>query len=197
MQGSDLTAKVRAELEQIMPLLSIYTGLPTRWSGVVELVPEADFKGKKRFTCDIQIDAALADQEVRWRTLIPECLHAHSAGYVRPDFLRFPGWEEGVVERLQRIFRPAILASLNVSVSEEVFSPPEASHAYNAYIEALENIRTMLAIPEVQFYQDLLATPIGTRPASILNLMRRLPVARQHEAIAIFSSANAILKARL
>lgn len=197
MQGSDLTAPIRAEMEQIIPLLSAYTGLPTRWSGVVELVPEADFKGKKRFTCDIQIDAALADQDVRWRTLIHECLHAHSAGYIRTEFLKLPGWEEGVVERLQRIFRPVILASLNISVPEAVFSLPEANHAYNVYIEALEKIRTMLAISEVQFYQDLLATPIGSRPASTLKLIRQLPPARQYEAVVIFSASNATLKARL
>ncbi len=59
MQGSDLEAPLRAELETIMPLVSALTGLPTRWSGVVELVDTTEFKGKKRFSCDIQIAADL------------------------------------------------------------------------------------------------------------------------------------------
>ena len=197
MHGSDLTAQVRAELEQIMPLLSAYTGLPTRWSGVVELVPDAGFLGQKRFSCDVLLRQPLAESPERWRTLIHEGLHAHFAGYFRAAFLGFPGWEEGVVERLQRIYRPNIHSNLGVDVSEEVFVQAEANHAHNAYIAALENLRSMLAASEVQFYQELLATPIAERPLSVLRSIRRLPAARQREAIAVFSSANAVLKVRL
>lgn len=100
MQGSDLTARTRAELEAIMPLVSALTGLPTRWSGMVELVADAGFKGKKRFACDVQLNAALASEDARWTTLIHESLHAVSAGYSLLDYQDLPGWEEGVVERL-------------------------------------------------------------------------------------------------
>ncbi len=106
MQGSDPSAQVRAELEQIMPVVSQLTGLPARWSGRVELVTEADFKGKKRFGCDIQIATELAEQDARWATLIHESLHCHSAGYNGVDFRTYRGWEEGVVEQLQRLLRP-------------------------------------------------------------------------------------------
>ena len=62
----ELEAQVRAELQGVIAALQELTGLPSRWSGRVELVPGADFKGKKRFTCDIQLDAALAEQDARW-----------------------------------------------------------------------------------------------------------------------------------
>lgn len=48
---------------------------------MVELVETTEFKGKKPFSCDIQIQASLARLEARWSTLIHESLHAHSAGY--------------------------------------------------------------------------------------------------------------------
>lgn len=118
MQGRELEAQVRAELEQIMPLVSALTGLPARWSGMVELVDTPEFKGKKRFSCDIQIQASLARQDARWSTLIQESLHAHSVGYNGSDYRLYRGWEEGVVEQLQRLLRPQILSRLLVAVAE-------------------------------------------------------------------------------
>ena len=56
----DLEARTQQELTGIVSLLTELTGLPSRWSGRVELVPDAEFKGRKRQMCDIQIDAALA-----------------------------------------------------------------------------------------------------------------------------------------
>ena len=68
-------------------------------------MPGADFKGKKRFSCDIQIQEALAKTEARWTTLIHESLHTFSSGYLREDYQAYRGWEEGVVEQLQRLLR--------------------------------------------------------------------------------------------
>ena len=193
MQGSDLTAQVCAELEQIMPLVSAYTGLPTRWSGVVELVPDADFKGKKRFTCDIQIDAGLADQEVRWATLVHESLHCHSAGYNGTDYRQNRGWEEGVVEQLQRLLRPQILIALGIIVEDAVFQQATEYHRYNRYIRALENLR--LALPQFAekqelFYKTLLATPIRDRVPLVLGWRDTLPFLERVEFIGNFSAAN-------
>lgn len=193
MQGSDLTAKVRAELEQIMPLLSAYTGLPTRWSGVVELVPEAGFKGKKRFTCDILTDAALADQDVRWATLIHESLHCHSAGYNGTDYRQHRGWEKGVVEQLQRLLRPRLLSSIGVSINEIVFEQVAEYHRYNRYIRALENLRFSLpqfADEPEAFYKTLLATPIRDRIALALGWRETLPFVDRIEFVGNFSTAN-------
>ena len=193
MQGSDLAAQVRAELEQIMPLVSSLTELPTRWSGRVELVEGADFKGKKRFTCDIQIAEDVARQEVRWATLIHESLHCHSAGYNGTDFRKYRGWEEGVVEQLQRLIRPQIMFSLGVSVNESVFQESAELHRFNRYIRVLENLR--LALPQFigdqeAFYKTLLATPICDRIALVLGWRDTLPFVERAEFIGNFSTAN-------
>ena len=150
-----------------MPLVSALTGLPARWSGVVELVPDVDFRGKKRFTCGIQIDAALADQDVRWLTLIHESLHCHSTGYNGADYRMFRGWEEGVVEQMQRLLRPDILPRLGVSMSERALLEADEQHPFNDRVQALEAIRGSLMAPERALYQQLLATPIAGRPAEI------------------------------
>src|SRR5579864_1594585 len=132
----DMETQIRDELQSILTIVSDITKLPSRWSGRVELVPNADFKGKKRFQCDIQIDADLAARDARWSTLIHEILHSVSAGYTPDDFQTYRGWEEGVVEQLQRLIRPEVMALLNVSVPEEVFSASEQFHQFNRYIAA-------------------------------------------------------------
>jgi hypothetical protein len=197
MQGRNLEAPLRAELEQIMPLVSALTGLPTRWSGKVELVDGADFKGKKRFTCDIQLNAALADDNARWTTLIHESLHAVSSGYSLGQYQIFPGWEEGVVEQMQRLLRGNILAQIGVSVSHAVLAGLDADHRYNDYIRALEAVRLSLAVSEVQFYHRLLATPLAERSSQMLMQAYQLPTAQRLSVLRIASASNAALKMRL
>ena len=177
-----------------MPLVSALTGLPTRWSGVVELVEGADFKGKKRFACDIQISADLANQDVRWSTLIHESLHCHSAGYNIEHYQSFPGWEEGVVEKMQRLLRVDILTRIGVFVPDTVLAGLDAEHRYNVYVQALEAVRFSLAISEAQFYQRLLATPLQERAPKMLMQARQLPPSQQRGALEIISAANATLK---
>lgn len=186
--------RTETELQEIVTVLMGTTGLPSRWSGRVELVPEADFKGKKRFTCDILIDADLSEQEARWATLIHEALHTLSAGYIGTDYREYPGWEEGVVERLQRLYRPAVLMSLGVSVSDEVFSEAEAKHNYNKYIAALEQVRPHLGLTDEAFYLLLLQTPIRDRPGLMFGLGNQLPGQQRVAFAYAFSAANGILK---
>lgn len=194
MQGSDPEVQVRAELEQIMPLVSTLTGLPTRWSGVVEIVETTEFKGKKRFSCDIQIQASLARQEARWSTLIHESLHAHSTGYNGSDYRLYRGWEEGVVEGLQRLLRPAILFHLGVVVPQADLLEADRQHPFNDRVQALEAIRQWLAVAEIVFYNQLLATPIARRPGETLAQIRRLPMPQQRDALYTYSASNAVLK---
>lgn len=189
-----LTEQIQNELERIVSIVSELTGLPSRWSGRVEIVPDANFKGKKRFGCDIQINAAWATQEARWATSIHEALHCVSAGYVASDYRDWPGWEEGVVEQLQRQLRPTILARLSVHVAEDIFESIQAYHRYNEYIAYLEDIRRSLTLEERTFYSDLLRTPIRRRPEHILGLGRQLPGERYKEFVRIFSASNAGLK---
>ncbi len=194
MQGSDLTAKVRAELEQIMPLLSAYTGLPTRWSGVVELVPDADFKGKKRFTCDIQINADLASQEVRWLTLIHESLHAHSAGYNGTDYRLHRGWEEGVVEQLQRLLRPSLFPILGINFTDVELREADRQHPFSDRVEALEAIRRYLPVLGLPFYLHLLSVPISARPAAVFKQVQQLPEPHRRRALYVLSASDVILR---
>jgi hypothetical protein len=187
-------AQIAEEIEQILTILTELTGLSSRWSGHVELVPDADFKGRKPFSCHIRIDAALALLPERWSTLIHEALHSLSAGYIASDFRMLPGWEEGVIERLQRLYRPVVLARLGITVDDAIFLEDEREHHYNPYIGALEQLRVLLNIPEAQFYLDLLRTPIRERPGYLLGLGRQLTGEARTEFLMAYSKANSVLK---
>ena len=193
-------ARTQQELSDIIAVLTELTALPSRWSGRVELVPNAEFKGRKRQMCDIQIDAALAAQDERWPTLIHESLHSISAGYNANDFRNFRGWEEGVVEQLQRLFRPDVLQRLGVVLPASVFDAVEASHNFNAYIAALEGLRLLLPKPDLNqqnFYLDLLKLPIKERPDKLVRLCLALEQPQRGVFIAAFSRADALLKTRI
>ena len=194
MDEKMLQDRTEVELREIIAALAELISLPSRWSGRVELVPDAGFKGKKRFTCDIQIDAALASQEVRWSTLIHEALHTISTGYVPTDYRDFPGWEEGVVERLQRVYRPAVLGRLGISVEDEVFRVSEKKHSYNKYIQALEGVRSILNVADADFYISLLQTPIRGRFGYVYGLGNKLISSERSEFIRVLSTANSVLK---
>jgi hypothetical protein len=112
--------QIRGELERLQPLVEEITGLRSRWNGAVELVPTPGYRGAKRFSCAIVLDASLVGDDTRWRTSIHELLHSVSAGYVPSDYRSLRGWEEGVVEQLQRLIRPSLLARVGVVVPEEV-----------------------------------------------------------------------------
>jgi hypothetical protein len=195
----DLEARTQKELADIVAVLTELTGLPSRWSGRVELVPEADFKGKKRFICDIERNATLAGQDERWTTLIHEALHSLSAGYIRDDYQDFQGWEEGVVEQLQRILRLRVLSRLRVTVDPRLFQRLDAQHGYNKFIAALEAIREAQKMPTIQaepFYLDLLATPIKDRKSLVNRYGFSLPPSQRMDFFAVVSAASATLRTR-
>lgn len=60
-----------------------------------------------------------------------EVLHTFSPQYTRSEYNAAQGWEEGVVEQMQRLLRPQVLAALEVTVREEVLTNAEADHQYN------------------------------------------------------------------
>ena len=194
MDDKSLQVQIEAELQAIIAVLIELFGLPSQWSGQVEIVPDADFKGKKRFTCDILIDASLTSQEVRWATLIHEALHTISTGYIGTDYRDFPGWEEGVVERLQRLFRPIILARLGVTVPQDAFHTAEEKHNYNKYIMALEQIRSGLNLTAEEFYANLLRIPIKDRFGYVFSLGDGLEGREQTAFLYVLSAANSVLK---
>ena len=198
----NLEARTQRELADIVAVLTELTALPSRWSGRVELVPNAEFKGKKRFLCDIQIDAALAEKEVRWTTLIHEALHSVSAGYLRDDYQNFQGWEEGVVEQVQRFLRPRVLSRLGVTTDPMLFHQIDMEHGYNKFIDALEDIRQAQSGAETSsvevevFYLDLLATPLKDRKGRVSRYGFSLPPLERQQFFAIVSAASAALRTR-
>ncbi len=198
----DLQARTQKELADIVSILTELTGLPSRWSGRVELVPDAEFKGRKRQMCDIRIDAALAAQDERWPTLVLESLHSISAGYNANDFRDFRGWEEGVVEKLQQIYRPIILERLGIKIADSTFLA-EGLHNFNAYIAALESLRLLRKdsispdeTPE-EFYLGLLRLPIKDRPDVIVGVCFEMQPPQRGVFVAAFSKANSVLKTRI
>lgn len=196
-----LQAQIKDELRRILAVVEELTGLSSRWKGTVEIVPDADFKGKKRFSCGIEVQWALAEQDLRWATLIHESLHCVSAGYNRDDYQAFRGWEEGVVEQLQRLLRPEILARLGVRLDERLFADNEIKHYYNPFIEALESLRQALNLPDTPadktvFYIELLRIPLRARSAYLLGRGYQERIV-SIDYVAKFSRANATLRRRL
>ena len=189
--------RILSELSEIIAALSQITGLSSHWSGAVELVEGADFKGQKPFQCDILLNVNLANEDARWRTLLHEALHSFSQGYNRDDFENFRGWEEGVVEKLQRLLRPAVLSSLAVTVPEAVFQALEEQHLYNGYLTALSELQQISGQPEQRFYVNLLGTSIRERPALVYALSRPLIGQAHTDFLRCFSRANSTLKGEI
>lgn len=190
--------EIRAELTRITRVLEEITGLTSRWNGTVEFTfdPPEGYRrahGRKPFSCGIKIDHDLAQTPARWRTLIHEALHALSEGYTRDDYLRFRGWEEGVVEKTQRLVRRQVLERLGVDVSEEIFAPFESPHIFDPQIEALEAIRAALGRDALAFYLALLSTPIRFRPGALYGESYRLEPDARKAYLIVFSRASAAL----
>ena len=186
--------QIQEELEKICRVLTERLGRPSRWSGLVEITDDPNIRGAKPFRCDIVINARLIGQVERWRTLIHEMLHTFSAGYQPLDYVAFRGWEEGVVEGLQRILRPVILAELGLMVDETVFTTVEADHDYSEYVEALEGIRESLDEETLAFYSRLLSVPIRDRRRFVFEQGMALPPTHRLLFLNVYSSGDAILK---
>lgn len=159
------------ELEAIRVEVERLTGLRSRWNGQVTILRGEDMRlmqgkgalAEKQWSCGILVSAEIADADIRWRTLIHEMFHSVSVGLTMPEYQRLRGWEEGVVEALQRLWRPQILANLHVTISEDVFTLWEKQWVFHRYIDALEGLRQHLGIASTDFYLALLKTPLPER----------------------------------
>jgi hypothetical protein len=186
--------RLREELEQVCWALTRILGRQSRWSGFADLSDDPNIRGAKPFRCDIVINAILASQAERWRTLIHEMLHTFSEGYQPLDYMAFRGWEEGVVEQLQRTLRPAVLAELGINLDEAVFTAVETDHEYEEYVRALEEMRESLGEESLRFFSRLLAVPIRDRRQSVFEQGMALPTVRRRAFLGAYSSGDAILK---
>ena len=188
------SSDIQAKLGQVQQVLLKLLGRPSRWSGLVELTENPYIRGAKPFRCDIVVNVELTRQDERWRTLIHEMLHTFSAGYLTLDYVSFRGWEEGVVENLQRVLRPTILAELGVTVAENIFSVLETDHEYAEYVQALEDIRKSFGEEPRMFYSSLLAVPLSERRQAIFEQGMGLPAVERQAFFQVYSRSNAVLK---
>ena len=190
----DLQVQITEEIAAITDFLEQRFGRRSRWNGDVELSEDADNYGKALWSGSISINRRLATTDLRWRTEIHEALHHFSTGLLLSHYLNLPGWEEGVVEQLQRTVREEMLFSLNVNLSPIVFAVVENDHEFNRYIAALEAMRLALKRPTLEYYQALLATPIKDRPASLIELGRAMQSDEFHDFQRTFAFAFSRLR---
>lgn len=159
-----MEGELHLNLRQIVQELENMLGRTSRWSGKAFLVRSLSFAGAAHYDGSISIsELVYTDPDLRWRTMIHEALHTFSPPYTRSEYNAAQGWEEGVVEQMQRLLRPQVLAALGVMVREEVLINVEAGHQYNAYIALLEDLRLHLHDTPLNFYRMLLSTPLPER----------------------------------
>lgn len=168
-------ADVEDEVRQVVAFVEGTTGLRSRWSGRIVILEDREIQalqgrrvlGEKQWNCDILIHAALQDNPLRWRTLLHESLHSVCTRLNEEDYRRLQGWEEGVVEWLQRRWRPEVLQTLGVKVPEETFDLSDRFWPFNGYLEALKVLQEASGREAEAFYRDLLRTPLALRPATV------------------------------
>lgn len=190
----DLETQITDEVAAITGFLEQQLGRRSRWNGEVELSGDPTAFGKALWNGRISINRQTAQTDLRWRTEIHEALHLLSAGLTPTSYIDFEGWEEGVVEQLQRLLRPAVLNALAVVVPNSVFVAVEAHHDYNRFIQALERIRAEVSTPPFAFYRDLLGTPLAARPSSVIQLGRQLPAREFRRFQKQFAGAFTVLR---
>jgi len=193
-------ARTHREIGKVLEIVCDITGLTSNWNGVLMLVENAEFRGRKPFSCSIEVASDLVQTVDRWPTMIHEALHAVSAGYSSNDYQAFRGWEEGVVEKLQRLIRPIVISRLGISPEESIWQQRENLHPYNDYIDALEEVRKALGIAgdgdERQFYIRLLGIPIKDRPGLLLGMGYQRDKLPRTPFVRAFSAASAVLTRR-
>ena len=168
--------QVLEELKAVRDAVERLTGLRSRWSGSVVLMNSREIMAmrgqpvlaEKRWSCDILLNTALMSSPTRWRTYIHEMLHSVSIGLNEQDLRRMRGWEEGVVEQMQRLLRPRILTDVGIVVPEEVFAAVDHAWTLNGFVEALETLRSALEREADAFYLELLRTPLRERLSYML-----------------------------
>ena len=159
-----MEGELHLTLRQIVDVLEGILERPSRWNGQVSLVPSLTFAGAAHYSGSISIsELVYTDADLRWRTLIHEALHTFSPRYTRYEYGNVRGWEEGVVEQMQRLVRPHVLSALGAAVNEERLFNAEAWHPYNIYITFLEDLRLRLGDAPFSFYKMLLACPVVER----------------------------------
>ena len=162
-------------MRQITDVLELLIGRKSRWNGKVNIEELVYFSDTKRYDCSITIlDKVVKQQTLRWCTMIHEALHALSPQYSRAEYDALIGWEEGVIEQLQRLLRAEILQNIGVIINQEELLDQEKTHPYSRYIAVLEDLRTQLGLPLRDFYLHLLAIKLPERQTLLMTLGENL-----------------------
>ena len=104
------------------------------------------------------------------------------------------GYEEGVVEMLQRLLRPRILTALTGEYRNELWAEGDADHAFNSYIAVLEEIRELRQQEKEEFYLLLLRTPLKERHALLVAEALKMPTETRKNLLISLSRARTILE---
>ncbi len=127
-----MEGELNLTLRQIVDVLESILERPSRWNGQVSLERSLSFSGVAHYSGSISINELVyADINLCWRTLIHEALHTFSPQHTRYEYNAVRGWEEGVVEQMQRLVRPQVLTALGVAVNEQALLEVEENHPYN------------------------------------------------------------------
>ena len=185
----ELETQIRDELIAIRDVLQELLGRPSRWTEEVEITDDFLAYGHARWGGRISLSRDIIQSDARWRTQIHELLHTFSVGLMPDAYSQFRGWEEGVVEQLQRHFRPLVLARLSLPIPDHFFAALEREHSANRYIETLNVMGVLLRQPSPGFFISLLGIPLVDRPAYVLEARHTLPVERQAEFRRYFASS--------
>lgn len=167
-------------LHAIMANIERLTGLASHWNRRIELTAGGAFGGKT-FGCLIRIRANLIGTPQIWPTLLHEAFHCFSVERNADASLRYVGYEEGVVERMQYLFREELMATLGVQIDPDVLIDRDINTAYTEYVQALEAMRLALQFEPKTFYIWLLSTPLEQRWALLRNEIQQKNVWRQVE----------------
>jgi hypothetical protein len=169
-------------------------GLPSRWNGEVEIVDNPFHAALARFDGTIEISLATwAEPNRRLRTTIHEALHQISQP-TKAAYRHLPGWEEGVVEQMQRLLRKRVETELGTNLDERFHLAVDAGHVYNEYIAALEDVRAALGEHENRFYRMLLATRLPDRPECVRDLLERIPPSGEYTPLRTFARLHSRLR---
>jgi PAS domain-containing protein len=173
LEDSDAEAQVASELQ----LVKLFwernlPGIASRWSGDYEVRDYALAPGVKEPNCNIILDRSILWSDFRWVVYSHEMLHSFSAGFEAAVYYeRLRGWEEGVVESLERLLRPKLLDELQISFDHSVQAEAiayEDCNDYNRYVDLLEALRRTLGYSDdadevALFYTELLREHINRR----------------------------------
>ena len=152
-QLARLARKLDDELGKIV-------GGSQRWSGRIyiksaSVIPDAF--GTKEWNCDIWLrdDASPG-------TLVHELLHGRSPGLDPRSYEINKGLEEGVVEKLTRLYGHSVLQGAGLNLGKRT--------AYDHYITALEEIRKRVNKGEEEFYRLLYSAALFERRNILIGL---------------------------